>query len=333
MRKCLLFISLMAAVSALWADDSYTYIKQQVQYQAPGAYGKDLTWDFRMLRPINDEYTIAFSIPDSNYMHRWCGTEHRTRYYYAVSGDTIWQTGYENPTTYIRYIHPEALLHFPLHYGDTLFSAFEARGEYGHRIPMYIVGTRMVLVDAEGELRLPDITYEHTIRTCSRREYVESGLDSTRMSVEHYQWFVSGSYIPVFESVSTYEMQEDSLQLAFQTSFYYLAEDSTTQSLLSLSPVWQEQDTSSATCAVGSLQCMPNPVITDMKVQYTLVRDATVSLALHNASGFCMYTTLAAMQLAGEYTTHIAMSHFPQGGYTLYVYADDQVIQQVVIKQ
>lgn len=333
MRKCLLFISLMAVVSALWADDSYTYIKQQVQYQDPGAHGKDLTWDFCMLRPINDEYTITFSIPDSNYMHRWCGTEHRTRYYYAVSGNTIWQTGYENPTTYIRYTRPEALLHFPLRYGDTIFSAFEAQGEYGHRIPMHIVGTRRVVVDAEGELRLPDITHEHTIRTCSRREYVESGLDSTRMSVEHYQWFVSGSYIPVFESISTYEMQDDSLQLAFQTSFYYLAEDSTMQSLLSLPPVWQEQDTSSTTCAIGSLQCMPNPVVTDMEVRYTLVRDATVSLALHNASGFCMYTTPAATQSAGEYTTHIAMSHLPQGGYTLYVYADDQVIQQVVIKQ
>ena len=322
----------MTVVSALWAEESNTYIKQQVQYQAPGAYGKDLTWDFCMLRPINDEYTIAFSIPDSNYMHRWCGTEHRTRYYYAVSGDTVWQTGYENPTTYIRYTRPEALLHFPLHYGDTLFSAFEARGEYGHRIPMYIVGTRMVLVDAEGELRLPDITYEHAIRTCSRREYVESGLDSTRMSVEHYQWFVSGSYIPVFESISTYEMQDDSLQLAFQASFYYILEDSTAQSSSLLPPVWHKQDTA-AICALGSLQCMPNPVLTDMEVQYTLVRDATVSLALHNASGFCMYTTPAATQLAGKYTRHIAMSHLPQGGYTLYVYADDQIVQKVIIKQ
>lgn len=332
MRKYLLFISLMAVVSALWADDSYMYIKQQVEYQDPGACGKDLTWDFCMLRPINDEYTIAFSIPDSNYMHHWCGTEHRTRYYYAVSGDTIWQTGYENPTTYIRYTHPEALLHFPLHYGDTLFSAFEAHGEYGHRIPMHIVGTRMVLVDAEGEVRLPDITYEHAIRTCSRREYVESGLDSTRMSVEHYQWFVSGSYIPVFESVSTCEMQEDSLQLAFQTSFYYILEDSTAQSSSLLPPVWHKQDTA-AICALGSLQCMPNPVLTDMEVQYTLVRDATVSLALHSASGFCMYATPATMQSTGEYTTHVAMFHLPQGGYTLYVYADDQIVQKDIIKQ
>ena len=332
MSKCLLFILLVAVVSALRADDSYTYIKQQVEYQDHGAYGKDLTWDFSMLRPVNDEYTIAFSIPDSNYMHRWCGTEHRTRYYYAVSGDTIWQTGYENPTTYVRYTRPEALLHFPLRYGDTLFSAFEALGEYGHRIPMHIVGTRTVLVDAEGKLRLPDITYEHTIRTCSRREYVESGLDSTRMSVEHYQWFVSGSYIPVFESISTYEMQDDSLQLAFQTSFYYMAEDSTMQSLSLLPLVWQ-RDTLASAGAVGSLQCMPNPVLTDMEVQYTLVRDATVSLALHSASGFCMYSTPATVQPAGEYTTHIAMSHLPQGGYTLYVYADEQVVQQVVIKQ
>lgn len=333
MRKYLLFMSLIAVASALWADDSYTYIKQQMEYQEPGAYGKEMTWDFRMLRPVNDEYTIAFSIPDSNYMHRWCGTEHRTRYYYSISGDTVWQTGYENPTTYVRYTRPEALLHFPLHYGDTLFSPFEACGEYGHRIPMHIVGTRKVSVDAEGKLRLPDITYKHTLRTYSRREYVESGLDSTRMLMEHYQWFVSGSCIPVFESIRTCEMLNDSLQLAFWTSFYYMAEPSAEHSLSLLSPVLQEQETSSVSDIIGSLRCLPNPVLADMEVQYTLARDATVSLALYNAVGVCMYTVPASLQSAGDHTTHIPMSHFPQGGYTLYVYADDQIARQVVIKQ
>lgn len=332
MRKILLFLSHMTIVSALWADEPNTCIKQQVEFQDPGACGKELIWDFSMLRPINDEYTIALSIPDSNYMHRWCGTEHRTRYYYSVSGDTVWQTGYENPTTYVHYSHPEALLHFPLHYGDTLFSPFEACGEYGHRVPMHIVGTRLFVVDAEGELRLPDMTHKHTLRTYSRREYTESGLDSTRMLMEHYQWFASGSCIPVFESIRTYEVQDDSLQLAFQTSFYYMLEDSTAQSSSLLPPVWHKQDTA-AICAIGSLQCMPNPVLADMEVRYSLVHDAAVTLSLHNAAGFCMYATPATMQSAGEYTTHIPMSHFPQGGYTLYIYADDRVVRQVVMKQ
>ena len=65
----------------LYAEDNNTYIKQQVAHKDQGASGKELTWDFGMLSPINEEYTVAYSIPDSNYMHQWCATEHRTRYY------------------------------------------------------------------------------------------------------------------------------------------------------------------------------------------------------------------------------------------------------------
>lgn len=68
-----LFLALIAilCVSMLYAEEN-TYIKQQVTYKDQGANGKELTWDFGMLSPINEEYTVAYSIPDSNYMHQWC---------------------------------------------------------------------------------------------------------------------------------------------------------------------------------------------------------------------------------------------------------------------
>lgn len=90
--KLYLVLSAILCVSILYAEDN-TYIKQQVAYKDQGASGKELTWDFGMLSPINEEYTIAYSIPDSNYMHQWCATEHRTRYYYTLTADTIWRTG------------------------------------------------------------------------------------------------------------------------------------------------------------------------------------------------------------------------------------------------
>ena len=96
--KLFLALSAILCVSMVHAEDNI-YIKQQVAYKDQGASGKELTWDFGMLSPINEEYTVAYSIPDSNYMHQWCATEHRTRYYYTLTADTIWRTGYENPTT------------------------------------------------------------------------------------------------------------------------------------------------------------------------------------------------------------------------------------------
>ena len=220
------FNNISICISTLYAKEN-TYIKQQVAYKDQGASGKELTWDFGMLSPINEEYTVAYSIPDSNYMHQWCATEHRTRYYYTLTADTIWRTGYENPTTFVQYTQPEAVLRLPLRYGDTLSTTFAAKGEYGHRTPITLSGTNTIEVDAQGKLILPDKTYEQVLRVHSQRQYVESGLDSTDMLVDKYQWFAAESYIPVFESVTAYEMVEDSMQLAFQTSFYYHIEDTT----------------------------------------------------------------------------------------------------------
>ena len=86
MNPIKLFLALAATfcVSILYAEDNNTYIKQQVAYKDQGASGKELTWDFGMLSPINEEYTVAYYIPDSNYMHQWCATEHRTRYYNSL---------------------------------------------------------------------------------------------------------------------------------------------------------------------------------------------------------------------------------------------------------
>lgn len=100
--KSITLLITILCVSTLYAEEN-TYIKQQVAYKDPGASGKELTWDFGMLSPTNEEYTVAYSIPDSNYMHQWCATEHRTRYYYTLAADTIWRTGYENSTTFVHF--------------------------------------------------------------------------------------------------------------------------------------------------------------------------------------------------------------------------------------
>ena len=71
--KSFLALSAILCVSMLHAEDNNTYIKQQVAYKDPGASGKELTWDFGMQSPINEEYTVAYSIPDSNHLHQWCG--------------------------------------------------------------------------------------------------------------------------------------------------------------------------------------------------------------------------------------------------------------------
>lgn len=59
--KSFLALSAILCISTLYAEDNNTYIKQQVAYKDSGASGKELTWDFGMLSPINEESDMVFS--------------------------------------------------------------------------------------------------------------------------------------------------------------------------------------------------------------------------------------------------------------------------------
>jgi hypothetical protein len=170
------------------------------------------------------------------------------------------------------------------------------------------------------------------LRVHSQRQYVESGLDSTAMLVDKYQWFAAETYIPVFESVTAYEMVDDTMQLAFQTSFYYQVEDTTDSNPKELAPIVDETAEKTAPVLLTDLSYLPNPVQTDLQVRYTLVQDATIYMHMHNALGMPMYSTSAHTEAAGEHMVQINMSGWMQGEYTLYIHADNQVIQQVIIK-
>ena len=80
------------------------------------------------------------------------------------------------------------------------------------------------------------------------------------------------------------------------------------------------------------LSYLPNPVQTDLQVRYTLVQDATVYMHMHNALGMPMYSTSARTESAGEHMVQINMGGWMQGEYTLYIHADDQLVQQIIIK-
>ncbi len=105
-------------------------VKQQVEFKDPGAAGRNITWDFSMLQPINEDYKLRYFLPDSlRFPDKICGLEHNTRYYYRQRNDTLITTGFENATTMMQYTQPELRLKYPYNYGDTLYSAFTGEGE------------------------------------------------------------------------------------------------------------------------------------------------------------------------------------------------------------
>lgn len=319
-------------------------VKQQVEYKDPGSSGKNLTWDFRFLQPINEEYTLNYFIPDSTNMIRLCGQEHNTRYYFRQQNDSLQAVGYENSTTYMRYLIPELRMHFPFAYGDTLFSNFMGKGEYCHRLTLKVKGYTRVQADAEGDLRLPEFkTVKKALRVRTLRHYTETGKDSVEMTLDTYSWYAAGIRYPVFESVRTTlskkgdrkdergESMKDST--VFSTSFYYPPELQTSQVQTDSIPVDAKNVVTGAAAVFTEASLMPNPVIDNLYIKYKLVRSAKVWFTLHNSIGILQRSTSPQQLGEGEHSSTVPMGGLLTGVYSLYVHVDDMVMKLNVVKQ
>jgi hypothetical protein len=314
-------------------------VKQQVEYKDPGSSGRNLTWDFSMLQSINEEYTLDYLIPDSSRMDTICGMEHRTRYYYRQSNDSLWAVGFENATTLMRYTIPELRMKYPFTYGDTLFSRFKGVGEYSQRLKLKVKGYTRTEVDAEGELKLPDFeSVKKALRVHTQRYYTQTGKDSLEMTLDTYSWYADGVRYPVFESVKTNlikrlvkEGEQAMDTTVFTTSFYYppekqvsTYETTTTDDGSSTNPLYQ---------VFTEASYMPNPVEDDLLISYKLTREANVWFSLQSSTGLPIRNTSPQIFPEGYNTTTIRMGSLIPGSYTLYVHVDDMMVKQVIVKK
>ena len=315
-------------------------VKQQVEFKDPGSSGRNLTWDFRMIQPINEEYTLNYFIPDSTRMDTLCGLEHNTRYYYMQKRDSLWAVGFENSTTLMEYLKPELKLRFPFSYGDTLFSQFEGKGEYSHRMELQVKGYTRVMVDAEGDLLLPDFeTVKKALRVRTLRYYTETCKDSIEMTLDIYAWYADGIRYPVFESIKTNLIKKARKQgeqaqdtTVFTTSFYYPPEKQISQ--VATEPIQDPTiEISGASAVFTEAQFLPNPVESMLNINYKLTRPAQVWFSVHNSIGIPVCQTAPQNLPEGYNNASINMSNQITGTYTLYVHVDDMVMKQVMVKK
>lgn len=347
---CIFFLTLnlMAQHTLTSARNAYRaadqLVKQQVEFKDPGSSGRELTWDFSMVQPLNDEYKLSYFYTDSIHnQEKICGQEHNTRYYYLQKQDSLWGIGFENATTYMEYPKPELRLRFPFAYGDTLYSRFEGAGEYCHRDSIYIKGYTRIKADAIGELKLPDETVKKALRVRTLRHYTEIGRDSVEMTLDTYSWYAAGIRYPVFESVKTTlskkgdkkDEQGESMKdtTIFSTSFYYPPEKQITQ--VQTDPIIAENQTAdkSAASVFTEGKYMPNPVESNLYINYKLTRASKVWFTVHNNIGVPQCSTAPQNQGEGYQSTTINMSNLITGTYTLYVHVDDMIMKQVVVKK
>lgn len=298
--------------------DKDTLIRHTLDYCEPGASGKGVVWDFSNIQVSDKTDKVSWNLQDDSV---WCVKERRTSRYYVNRADTLWQVRLQTATTYMDYSMEEVLLKYPMDYGDTLSSNFIATGQHGKLMPIKQHGCNRVCVDATGKLILPDTEYDDVIRIKQMRKIFTQENDTLPLVVERYAWYASMCRYPVLESERM--LQNDSV---FYSVSFYTPQEKLVETDDSLDDISMEHVFTNASF-------LPNPVQDRLFIHYELTRNAYVGFALYTPLGVLIHQKGAQIQPVGYHEYSIPMMGQITGSYTLYIFVDDKVIQQVIVKQ
>lgn len=347
-------------------------IKQQVDYKDPGRDGENVIWDFGKLKSVNDEYSLIYSSPilqkdsysvmgydtiqskniDQNSLI--IGTEHNTMYYYQLKNNQLVILGHENPTTFLRYTEPLLVHSFPMNYNDSCQSNFKSQGIYSAKIPFSTNGIVNIKSDAYGVMILPSgDTIHHvirlkTIQTLEERIPNVNNQENLNLqtTIETYKWYSKGYRYPIFETIRTIN-NRDSLTLSkFETSFFFppqehLYLDNDKENLAVLDSLWNLKHNISIDNPVTnpenqiklSYNFYPNPVESQLTLEYYLEEASSVSVNLYSMNGKLVKSQSSIKLNKGLHTGYIDCSNLSNGTYILIINTNNTHTSDKIIKR
>jgi hypothetical protein len=289
------------------------------------------------------------------------GTEHNTMYYYRLTNDSLLQLGHENPTVKLEYTSPMTLMSFPLNYGQTVVSDYKSKGLYSSTVDMQSQGTMITTADAYGKMILPTgdtlspVLRVKTIQTILDKSAYTRNTENTETTTERQdkgiqletcRWYSKGYRYPVFETVRSTKQSDDSE--IFTTAFFfppqdhlYLDTDPENQALLN--ELWKEtedndtnKDQNAKTVTledVMTCKIYPNPVESQMSLEYELKQDAKVSFELYSIEGLPVKRIKAKSQSAGTYNETSDCSSLRPNNYILRITVNNVFVNEIIIKK
>lgn len=289
--------------------------------------GKNCLWNFADISLDSAKWIeYNYFTPQTDTTKIGLHQEH-TRKYYQYIQDTLWMSGYETSHTFVHLYAPMSCLRFPFSYGDSLIGMFAGKGQYCHMFPLNIEGMIAVHADAVGILVLPDMTVDSSVRVHSLISYQEKLNRQNYITENRYQWFSSYCRYPLFETIHTQTINgRDTISTGF--SYYFpQEEDKREEHSVRKDTIMENVDS-----LITDIAFLPNPVMTDLHISYTLVRDAQVYISLHYNGGITTYQTPINHEIGGAHSTCINMAGMPIGTYVVYIHADNTVVSGNIIK-
>lgn len=311
---------------------------------------------------MGDMHFLKKAIHDNELL---VGTEHNTMYYYRLTNDSLLQLGHENPTIKLEYTSPMVLMQFPLNYGQTVVSDYKSKGLYSSTVDMQSHGQMITSADAYGKMILPTgdtlspVLRVKTIQTIlDKSAYTQNpeNIDTTAegqnkgIQLETCRWYSKGYRYPVFETVRSTKLNDNSE--IFSTAFFFPTQDhlyldTDPDNLALLDELWKETennnnentkttDPTAKTITLDNLmtcKIYPNPVESQMSLEYELKQDTKVSFELYSIEGLPIRKIKAQQKAAGTYTETIDCSSLRPNNYVLRVTANNLFVNEIIIKK
>lgn len=308
---------------------SDTIIAYKLPYISVTDSGRNCLWNFSDILTDNVEpMDINFFAPSSKDtsaigLHR----EH-ANYYYRVSQDTMWLTDYETSRVYMHYTNRIPMLRFPFEYGDSLVGIIDGKGRYCHMTSWIIEGSVSTHADATGCLILPEDTFPDALRVHTTIQYREKVHPQHKVQEERQQWYSPYCRYPLFETVHVQTIKN--IDTVTFTSSYYFPQEIEPQPMQER--IMPDTVMNVIDSLITDVSYLPNPVYTNLKVNYTLVRSAQVYISLHYNGGISTYRTPIHNESEGEHSVSVNMTGMPIGSYVVYIHADDTIVSGSIIK-
>lgn len=264
----------------------------------------------------HDSSTLSIFLEDSKYRYR-------------LAGDSLFSLGYENATTQMSYRTPILMLTRPLKVGQHYNSTYIGEGEYCHLLPIKVAGQTETTVLSSGTLALPGSKTDSVYEVRIIHDFTESAFDTAHFILEQYLWISSRHKYPLLESRDIRTIHQcDTISHKFV--YYCVFENKDEDSIQYQSPETKEPGVCLG--ALSNVRFLPNPVVNYLTIVYELTRSAEVHFSLHTTTGIPICSTHPKRMDEGEYSQQMDMSQLSYGNYVLYIYVDDIILSETIIK-
>lgn len=299
----------------------------------------------------------SFLIKNSKEDEFIVGTEHQTMYYFRQTDSALFMLGHENSVNLIHHYNAIITLPYPFDYGQRHSDIYKTNGLYSSRDRFKINGTISLESDARGMMILPsNDTLQHVIRIKKLQTYQDAdsimveGETPLNMEVETFQWYAKGYRYPIFETIRSYNVnvQDTSRTENFKTAFffppqehYYLSDDDV--NLAVLDSLWNagQKDPNIIDPDKPNMEqnknfaynFYPNPVSTNLYLEYFLEDASSVSIGIYDISGRQVFTLPEKNLSMGLYQETIDCSAFSNGTFILRLTVNKEVVNEKIIKK